>query len=67
MISPVKRIREHLLITQEELSRLIGVTRFMVCLYETGKNKPSFGVIRKLMAIAKQNKIDIKAEEFFDK
>jgi transcriptional regulator with XRE-family HTH domain len=65
MISPVKLIREKLLLTQGDLALRLGISRQMVWAYESGKSMPRFDVVKKLMAMAKHNDVKVNAEDFF--
>jgi len=67
MDSPIKKIREHMLLTQEGLSKLLKICRPMLSEYETGRRKPRFELIKKLLVIAEENNIDVKVEDFFAK
>lgn len=66
MNSPVKTIRERLLLTQEELAKELGISRQMIWAYETGKSVPRFKVIKKLLEMAKNNDIHVNSEDFFN-
>lgn len=65
MSSPVKVIRERLLITQAQLAERLGISRQMVWAYETGRSMPRFDIVKKLMDMARHNNIQINAEDFF--
>jgi DNA-binding XRE family transcriptional regulator len=65
MISPVKIIREGLLLTQDDLAKQLGVSRQMIWAYEKGHSMPRFEVVKKLMAMAKHNNILVNAADFF--
>lgn len=65
MTSPVKIIREKLLLTQTELGLQLGVSREMIWAYEKGKSMPRFSIIKKIIALARENDIEINAEDFF--
>ena len=65
MTSPVKIIRERLVLTRTALAERLGISRQMVWAYETGKSMPRYEVIKKLMLMAKHNDIEINPEDFF--
>jgi len=65
MISPVKIIRERLLMTQEDLANRLGICRQMIWAYEKGHSMPRYEVVKKLMAMAKHNNIEVNAADFF--
>lgn len=60
----IKRIRMALLFEQEEFAELIGVSKQSVCNYEKGVRQPRLPVIRKILEVAKKNKIKASAEDF---
>lgn len=65
MISPVKIIRERLLMTQEDLATRLGISRQMVCAYEKGRSLPRYEIVKKLMSMAKHNNIEVNPSDFF--
>jgi len=65
MISPVKKIRDHMLITQEQLAKELGVCRQMIWKYERSVSVPRFEIIKKLILMAKNNGIEIETNDFF--
>jgi DNA-binding transcriptional regulator YiaG len=65
MYSPIKKVRERLLLTQEGFSSLLGICRPMLSEYETGRRKPRFALIKKILIIAKDNNIDVTVDDFF--
>ncbi len=65
MTAPVKKIRKALELTQNELAKMLGVRRQMIWAYEKGHSMPRVETAKKLLALAKENNIDINAEDFF--
>ncbi|MGD9678993.1 MAG: helix-turn-helix transcriptional regulator [Acholeplasmataceae bacterium] len=59
----VKEIREKLIITQEELAGLLGVSYASINRWETGKHEPTTKIKRKIVEFCKQNKIDLEGKE----
>jgi len=59
----VKGLREKLIITQEELAQLLGVSFASINRWETGKHEPTIKVKRKIVELCKENGIDIKEEK----
>lgn len=54
----IKELREVLLITQQELADLLGVTNITVNRWENNKSNPSLKEKRKLVKMFKENKIE---------
>lgn len=54
----IKELREVLLITQQELADLLGVTNITVNRWENNKSNPSLKEKRKLVKMFKDNKIE---------
>ena len=54
----IKELREVLLITQQELADLLGVTNVTVNRWENNKSNPSLKEKRKLVKMFKDNKIE---------
>lgn len=65
MTSPVRKIREAMLLTQLEFSKLLKVSRPIISQYETGFHRPRYEIIKKLLILARENNLDISAEDFF--
>lgn len=59
----IKKVRLELCMSQAELSRALEITSASISLYERGMRKPSFGTIRKILALAKKNNIELKLED----
>ncbi len=65
MNSPVKTLRQKLLMTQSELAEKLGMSKQMISNYENGLYSPSMTTIKKLMQIASENNIEIDVNDFF--
>ena len=59
----IKKLREVLLITQQELSDLLGVSIVTVNRWENDKFEPTIKIKRKLQALFKENNIKTEGEE----
>lgn len=55
----VKEIREKLIITQEELAVLLGVSFASINRWETGKHEPTTKIKRKIVELCKINGIEM--------
>lgn len=55
----IKRIRQKANYSQEEFSKIIGVSLPTICLWENNKKKPLPRNIRKIIAFCKDNGIEI--------
>ncbi|MCB9196574.1 MAG: helix-turn-helix transcriptional regulator [Flavobacteriales bacterium] len=53
-------MREKLIITQEELAGLLGVSYASINRWETGKHEPTTKVKRKIVGLCKENNIDVE-------
>ncbi len=62
----IKKLRLALCLEQQEFGVLIGVTKSSVCNYEQGNRKPRLPTIRKMMELAKKNKVKIALEDFLN-
>jgi len=60
--SNLKILRQKLNMSQSALARAIGITPAMISLYESGKRKPSYQTVAKIVKIAKAYRIDINME-----
>lgn len=58
----VKEIREKLIITQEELAALLGVSFASINRWETGKHEPTIKAKRKIVELCKENSIDLEGK-----
>ena len=56
----VKEIRDKLIITQEELARLLGVSYASINRWETGKHEPTTKIKRKIVFLCKSNDINLE-------
>jgi len=65
MISPVKVLRQKLLMTQVEFAEQLGLSKQMISNYENGLYSPSMSTIKKLVKIASENNIEIDINDFF--
>jgi len=59
----VKKLREKLIITQEELAQLLGVSFASINRWETGKHEPTTKIRRKIVQLCKENNIDLEGKE----
>jgi len=59
----VKELREKLIITQEELAQLLGVSFASINRWETGKHEPTIKIKRKIVQLCKENNIDLEEKE----
>lgn len=57
----VKRLRDKLILTQEEFAKLLGVSYMSVNRWESGKYAPTIKVKRKIVELCKEN--DVTLEE----
>lgn len=53
----IKALREKLIISQEELAKMLGVSFVSVNRWENGHHEPTIKVKRKLMNLIKENNI----------
>ncbi len=56
----VKELRYKLIITQEELAVLLGVSYASINRWETGKHEPTTKIKRQIVELCKQNNIDME-------
>lgn len=59
----VKMLREKMLVTQEEMAEILGVSFASVNRYENGKTVPTMKVKRKIVELCKKNKIELVMNE----
>lgn len=59
----IKRLREVLLITQQELADLLGVSIVTVNRWENGKYEPTMRIKRKIVELCKANNIDLEGNK----
>ena len=59
----VKKLREKMLVTQEELAEILGVSFASVNRYENGKTVRTMKVKRKIVELCKKNKIELAMKE----
>ena len=55
----IKSLRDKLIITQEELATMLGVSFVSVNRWENGKHEPTIKVKRRIMQLCKENGIRI--------
>ena len=56
-------LRDKLIITQEELAQMLGVSFVSVNRWEKGYHEPTIKVKRKLMKLFEDNKVEVKCHE----
>ena len=56
----IKNLRAKMLLTQTEFASILGVTFETVNRWENEKNEPSFKFKRKVVELAKKNKIEVE-------
>lgn len=59
----VKVLREKMLVTQQEMAEILGVSFASVNRYENGKTVPTMKVKRKIVELCKRNKIELVMKE----
>ena len=59
----LEEIREKLIITQEELAALLGVSFASINRWETGKHEPTTKIKRKIVELCKENSIDLEGDK----
>lgn len=57
----VKELRNKLIITQSELAEILDVSFASINRWETGKHEPTTKIKRKIIALCKENKINVEA------
>ncbi len=55
----VKELRQRLLVSQEELAQILGVSFATVNRWETGKHEPTISAKRKIRDLCKKNGINL--------
>ena len=58
--SIVKRLRDKLILTQEEFAKLLGVSYMSVNRWESGKYAPTIKVKRKIVELCKENNVTLE-------
>ncbi len=56
----VKRLRDKLILTQEEFAKLLGVSYMSVNRWESGKYSPTTKIKRKIVELCKENGIALE-------
>lgn len=59
----IKRIRKELLLTQAQLAHALSLTVSTISYYEIGRRQPSYATVRKILALAKKNKIKLSIDD----
>lgn len=59
----VKELRTKLIITQEELANLLGVSFASINRWETGKHEPTTKVKRRIVELCKENNIKLEDQQ----
>lgn len=59
----VKNLREKMLLTQEEMAEILGVSFASVNRYENGKTVPTMKVKRKIVELCRKNKVELVMKE----
>ncbi len=54
----IKKIRLSLCVSQSEFADMIKRDKGSVCMYESGKRKPSYATVRCIVDVAKQHGIE---------
>ena len=62
----IKKIRFHLGVNQTQFANLINKDKTSVCLYESGKRKPGFGSLKKMVDLANNNGMNITFNDLRD-
>jgi transcriptional regulator with XRE-family HTH domain len=62
----IKQLRMALCLEQKELAALIGISASSISHYEAHVRMPKMSTIRKLLELAKKNKIKISVEDFYE-
>lgn len=56
----IKKLRNKLIISQEELAKMLEVSFASVNRYENGHNEPTIKVKRKIIELCKENGIEVE-------
>lgn len=56
----VKELRDKLIMTQQEFAQLLGVSFASINRWETGANKPTTIIKRKIVELCKKNNINLE-------
>ena len=56
----VKQLRTKLIMTQTELAEILGVSFASINRWETGKHEPTTKIKRKIVALCKENNINLE-------
>ena len=55
----IKKLREKLVLTQQEFAVLLGVSFTSVNRWENGKHEPTIKIKRKILSLCKENNIEV--------
>ena len=55
----IKKLRNKLIISQEELAKLLEISFASVNRYENGHNEPTIKVKRRIIELCKENEIEV--------
>lgn len=61
----IKTVRESAGMTQVEFAKYLGRSQTAISEYEHGVKRPSFGIWKKIIVIAKKRKVKINFESVF--
>lgn len=56
----IKALREKLIISQDELAKILGVSFVSVNRWENGHHEPTIKIKRKLVQLLKENGIEVR-------
>ena len=56
----IKKLRNKMLLTQQELAKLLNVAYVSINRWENGVHEPTMKVKRELMKLFKENKIEVE-------
>ena len=59
----VKKLREKLILSQQELAELLEVSFSSINRWETGKHEPTTKIKRKIVELCKENNIDLEGDK----
>lgn len=62
----IKKIRQELFLRRDEFAQMLGISKQSISHYENGLRNPKLCIVKKMLGIAKKNKIKIEASDFFD-
>lgn len=62
----IKNLRLQLFLDQKEFAEIIGIKKGTVSNYENGYRKPRLPIIRRMLELARKNKIKLNPEDFLN-